>query len=337
LLPVIKLLAIRVIDFTKPPACRRCSSGTAGKPAAIWALRLLAAPHGEHYDLLVPISPRDWGRMKIASIGPFEILAHLGEGAGSRVLHVRRAADGKEYALKLVPIACEKDMKYLVQARQEYRANRLLDHPNIVKVYRFEKDVGWLRRVKRAMILMEFIPGQTLDQEPPPGVAPLIRAFQHVASAVAHMHARGVVHADLKPNNIMVGPHGTKVIDLGLSRVNGESPGRLQGTPEYMAPETAARKLVNERSDVFNFGATMYRMLTFRYPPAPLQGVVLGARSFRRLLRPVGELNPHVPAELCELIHRCLSYEPTDRPAAMAEVQVVLKRLADAEGVCGTG
>jgi serine/threonine protein kinase len=275
--------------------------------------------------------------MKITTIGAFEILAHLGEGAGSRVLHVRRAADGKDYALKLVPIACEKDKKYLTQARQEYRSNRLLDHPNIVRVHRLEEDTGWWWRVTRAKILMEYIPGQTLDKEPPPGIGPLVRVFHQVAAAVAHMHARGVVHADLKPNNIMVGPRGAKVIDFGLSRVSGESPGRLQGTPEYMAPETAARKLVNERSDVFNLGATMYRMFTFRYPPAPTAGVVFGARTFRRLLRPVGELNPDVPARLCDLIHQCLSYEPADRPAGMADVRDVLARLADAEGRCESG
>jgi len=268
----------------------------------------------------------------IDKIGALEILDDLGTGANSRVLRVRRAADGREYALKVVTIGSDRDQKYLAQARQEYRVGRLLDHPNLVKVYCFETETGWWFRVRRARLLLEYVPGQTLDQGPPLKPSQLIPVFERVAAAVAHMHARGVVHADLKPNNILSGPAGVRVIDFGLARVRGDRVKRLQGTPEYMAPETAATKAVDERTDVFNLGATMYRLVTFRYPPAPPPGMTLGERSYRRLLTPVGELNPDAPPGLCDLIHRCLSYRAGDRPGSMRDVRAALARLARPAG-----
>lgn len=263
----------------------------------------------------------------IDAIGPVQVVADLGTGAKSRVLQVRRAADGRDYALKLVSIDTERDKKFLAQARQEYRIGRMLDHPNLVKVLCFETESSWFW-VRKAKLLLEYVPGQTLDQGPPLKVDQLLPIFERAADGVAYMHERGVIHADLKPNNIMSGPAGVRVIDFGLARVKGEKTGRVQGTPEYMAPETATMKAVDERTDVFNFGATMYRLVTFRYPPSPLPGMSLGERSYRRLLIPARELNPDAPAGLCDLIHECLGYKAADRPASMREVHARIARLA---------
>lgn len=267
--------------------------------------------------------------MTVSRIGPVEVLATLGQGAKSTVVHVRRAADRKEYALKLVPVGRPAERKYLAQARQEFRVGRLLDHPSLVKVFALETETDWLLRPTRVKLLLEFVPGRTLDRVPAPPVRTLLRVFERAADGVAYMHDRGVVHADLKPNNIMLGPGVVKVIDYGLARVNGESAGRLQGTPEYMAPETAARKVVNERTDVFNFGATMYRLTTGRLPPTLTPGLPLGERAYLDRLRPVGGLNPLAPAGLCDLIHHCLAYHPGGRPGSMDEVCRALARLVD--------
>jgi serine/threonine protein kinase len=145
------------------------------------------------------------------------------------------------------------------------------------------------------------------------------------------MHRRGVCHADLKPNNVMLSKAGdVKIIDYGLAWIKGEGKGRVQGTPEYMAPEQGRKGTVNERTDIFNLGATMYRMLTFRLPPVSFgEEIELDAPAWAKMLTPVRKLNPKVPKELDELVMRCLAFKPTDRPERASEVQSILDRLVD--------
>jgi serine/threonine protein kinase len=156
--------------------------------------------------------------------------------------------------------------------------------------------------------------------------------FAKVAAAVTHMHRRRVFHADLKPNNILLSRNGdVKVIDYGLAWIRGEDKGRLQGTPEYMAPEQVSHSLVNERTDIFNFGATMYRLTTWRLPPSCLTehgSLQLDAKNWTRLLKPVQECNAEAPPALCDLIHRCLSYRAHGRPERMSDVQDALEAMA---------
>jgi len=271
--------------------------------------------------------------MPFDKIGKVTVLATLGAGAHSSILKVRREADGREYALKLVSIDDADEQKYLIQARHEFRVAGMLQHPHLVKIYAYEEEKSWLGAIKKAKLLIEFVPGQTLDKVPLLNMAKLLRVLEKVASGLVHMHKQGVLHADLKPNNIMLG-RGTnaKIIDYGLARIKSEPKDRVQGTPEYMAPETAMHKLINERTDIYNFGATMYRLVTFKLPPnvVPIaEGLELTEKTYHELLKPVQELNPGAPAGLAELIHRCLSFNALKRPERMSEVQGELDRLAD--------
>jgi serine/threonine protein kinase len=273
-------------------------------------------------------------------IGKFQILGPLGQGAHSAILHVRRQADGKQYALKVVPIAGPEDMKYLEQAGHEFSIAKKLDHPNLVKIYALETPKDWLFRVKKAHLLIEYVNGKTLDQVPPLSLPKLVRVFEQIAAGLAHMHHQGVLHADMKPNNVMLSRSGeVKVIDYGLAWVKGQAKQRLQGTPEYMAPETAKRKLVNERTDIFNFGATMYRLVTFRLPPPTVveEDMKLDGELWERQLKPANEYNAAAPKELVDLIHRCLSFEALKRPERISEVQGELDRIADKLNESGSG
>jgi serine/threonine protein kinase len=270
--------------------------------------------------------------MKIDRIGKVQVLATLGAGAHSSIIHVRRAEDGREYALKVVSIDGDEDKKFLDQARHEFRVGQLLDHPSLVKVYCFETEADWLFRVKKAKLLIEFVRGETLDKAKLLKMPRLLRVFEKIAAGLVHMHKAGVIHADLKPNNVMVGRGLTvKIIDYGLAWIKGEPKDRVQGTPEYMAPETATHKVINERTDIYNFGALMYRLVTFKLPPSavPVGGFGLDEKTFRELLTPVGQLNPTAPPELADLIHRCLSFNAHKRPERISEAQGVLDRLAD--------
>jgi serine/threonine protein kinase len=207
----------------------------------------------------------------------------------------------------------------------------MLDHPNLIKVHALERVRNWLFLIRKVQLLTEYVNGKTLDNCPPLGMPKLVQLFRCLADGLAHMHFRRVYHGDLKPNNIMVSRTGeVKIIDYGLATIRGESKDRLQGTPEYMAPEQAKHWVVDDKTDIYNLGATMYRMMTMRLPPAFLPGseMRMDRRTAKRMLRPVQDLVPGAPPELCNIIHRCLEYKPANRPATMAEVAAVLEGLS---------
>jgi len=270
--------------------------------------------------------------MSAFRIGKFQVVAKLGTGAHSTILQVRRNADGKSYALKVVPVEGREDQKFLDQAKHEFRVAQLLGHPNLIKVFTLELMRNWLFQVKKAHLLIEYVNGKKIDEVRGLKLPHQVQIFQKVAAGLAHMHRRGVYHADLKPNNILLSKAGeVKVIDYGLAWIKGEDKERIQGTPEYMAPEQAKDKTVNERSDIYNLGATMYRLLTFRHPPSVLSeednNMPLDRKTWQLLFKPVEEYNPKVPARLCQLVNRCLSYKPGDRPERVSEVQEELDTL----------
>lgn len=267
-------------------------------------------------------------------IGKFQVVGELGAGANSKILHVRRSADSKNYALKVVPITSDADLKFLDQARHEFEVAQHLDHPNLIKVYALETPRDWLFRVRKVHLLIEYINGKTLDTYPRFPVPHLVQLFERIASALVHMHRRGYCHSDLKPNNILMSRAGdVKIIDYGLARKKGEGRGRVQGTPEYMAPEQARQGFVNERTDIYNFGATMYRLVCWRLPPsmapAPGGGISLDETAWKKALKPVEECNREAPPGLCELVHRCIEFNSHKRPEHMSEIQGALDHLAE--------
>ncbi|MFL5338740.1 MAG: serine/threonine protein kinase [Gemmataceae bacterium] len=275
--------------------------------------------------------------MSIARIGKFSVVGELGRGANSTILHICRAEDGRRYALKIVPIESAEDKKFQEQAEHEYRIGQMLDHPNLIKIYALETQTDWLFRVKKVQLLIEYVPGPTLDRLKAMSVKKLLPIFVQVAAGLVHMHRRGVYHADMKPNNIILNERtgDAKIIDYGLAWVRGEKKDRIQGTPEYMAPETVTSSLINEKTDIFNFGATMYRLVTWRLPPVllPQPGTVrINAKVHTQLLKSPAELNPLAPKALSDLILQCMQFGPDQRPERMSEIQGALDRLADELG-----
>jgi serine/threonine protein kinase len=272
----------------------------------------------------------------IDRIGKFQILSTLGNGAHSTILHVRRHADSREFALKVIPVEDSSENKFLEQACHEFRVAQMLGQPNLIKIYCLEKEKDWLFRVRKVSLLIEFVNGKTLDQIPPMPMPKLVPVAAQVAAGLVHMHRRGVFHADLKPNNIMIGKRGeVKIIDYGLAWIKGETKDRLQGTPEYMAPETVRGKVINERTDIYNYGATFYRMVTLKLPPsmaATQESLRVNQKAWKSLFQPIQELNRNVPENLCDLIHRCLAYNPEQRPERMSDVYQEMKLISEQLG-----
>jgi serine/threonine protein kinase len=272
--------------------------------------------------------------MSAFPIGKFQVIGPLGTGAHSTIMHVRRAADSKHYALKVVSIGGPDEQKFLDQAEHEFKVAQMLDHPNLIKIYALEEQKDWLFRVRKVHLLIEYVNGKTLDQVPRIPIPKLVQVFEKIAAGMVHMHRRQVCHADLKPNNVMLSRTGdVKVIDYGLAWIKGQSKGRVQGTPEYMAPEQAKNKMVNERTDIYNFGALMYRLLTWRLPPATVSledgGVPIDAKTWQRMFKPVQEFAPDAPPPLCELVQKCLSFRAHERPERASEIQGALDHLAE--------
>jgi serine/threonine protein kinase len=267
------------------------------------------------------------------TIGKFQIIGELGKGAHSTIYHIRRLSDSRQFALKVVPIEDKDDTKYYEQAQHEFRVAQMLDHVNLIKVYALETQRDWFFRVRKVHLLIEYVNGKTLDQAPKLPLPWLVQIFAKIAAGLTHMHRRNVYHADLKPNNIMLSKVGAvKIIDYGLAWIKGEPKERVQGTPEYMAPEQAKHKTVNERTDIYNLGATMYRLVTGKLPPGAVaapNSPGMSGKIFRDLLRPVKELMPTTPTRLCELIHHCLEYEAKNRPERAGEVMDELNALTE--------
>jgi serine/threonine protein kinase len=269
----------------------------------------------------------------ISSIGKVQVLGTLGSGAHSSILHIRRNTDGIEYALKVVSIADRDEHKFLEQARHEFRVAQMLVHPNLIKIHCLETEKDWLFRIRKVHLLIEYVNGKTLDMLPPLSADRLVPVLAQVASGLMHMHRRNVFHADLKPNNIMLSKRGVvKILDYGLSHVRGEPKDRVQGTPEYIAPETARGKIINERTDIYNFGATMYRLVTLQLPPSMFGGpgsLKVNEKTWKQMLKPVNQINQGAPAALADLIHRCLAFNPEARPERMGAIYEDLKAIAD--------
>ncbi len=268
----------------------------------------------------------------IDRIGKYQVISTLGTGAHSTILHIRRKADSKEYALKVVSLADADEMKFLEQARHEFRVSQMLNHPNLIKIYCLETQRNWMFKIRKVQMLIEFVNGKPLDQVPPMPMQKLVPTFFLIASGMIHMHGKGVYHADLKPNNILIGKRGeVKIIDYGLAWCRGEAKDRIQGTPEYIAPETARGRVVNERTEIFNFGATFYRMATLKLPPSVMgttANVRMTEKTWNSLLKPASEFNSTIPASLEDLLRRCLAFNPNHRPEHMSQVLSTLREIA---------
>jgi serine/threonine-protein kinase len=256
----------------------------------------------------------------------YRVVSPLGQGAGSTILQISdKTAGGKRYALKVVKRQDAEDDIYIDQARVEYEAAQKLNHPAIAKVYDLRLKRSWFK-VSGAELLMEYVDGKTLDEIEGPTMDQLVLIFNQVASALVHMHRRGVFHGDLKPSNIMLSKAGqVKLIDFGTAWIRGQQKNRVQGTPQYMAPEQATERVVDERTDVYNFGATMYRMFTGRFANAGIPKS--GEGSARKLVAPI-QINSKIPGTLNETIMQCLELSPERRPAGMFEVKNQLAAVA---------
>jgi serine/threonine protein kinase len=282
------------------------------------------------------------GKMRLATqfnkgdmIDDFRVIAELGKGAASTIYVVQESRTKQVWALKHVEKNGPKDDRFLEQAETEYEVASKLNHPNIRKIVKKFKRREGLLTVKELFLVMEHVDGVSCDIKPPKTFESMVHIFHQTAEAMAHMHDSGFVHADMKPNNIVVTASGqAKLIDLGQSCKIGTVKPRIQGTPDYIAPEQVHRRPIVPKTDVYNLGATMYWVLTRRHIPTALpKGDSLVSSLDDAMIQkptPCQEINPRIPAMLAELVMQCVEVDPADRPADM---HFVADRLNLIEGV----
>jgi len=254
----------------------------------------------------------------------FNVLAELGRGAASVIYLVQDPRSKQVWALKHVVKNDAKDQRFLDQAEREHEVARALDHPTIRKIPRLIK-ARKLLSVKEIFLVMEYIDGVSVERDPPKNVLDAVSIFQQAARGLAAMHQAGWVHADMKPNNIVICDDGSvKVIDLGQACRSGAVKERIQGTPDYIAPEQVHRREITPKTDIFNLGATMYWVLTSKHIPTALpKGDTLVSSvedDFIEKAKPVNALNPRIPDRLSDLVMQCVQVDPMKRPENMERV-----------------
>jgi serine/threonine-protein kinase len=257
----------------------------------------------------------------------YQVLEFIGSGARSTIWQVRDRSGGL-FALKRVVRRDPADYRFIEQALNEYDSASRCDHPVIRKIYRMDRIRHWLA-VREVHLFMEWCPGQTVHDNRPEDVRETVRVFQAVAEGLAHINQRGLVHADTKPNNIVVGPGGVvKIIDMGQSCPLGTVKERIQGTPDFIAPEQVNRHPLDARTDVYNFGASLYWALTGRPIPTVLPRERKSNLRNDYIVVPPEKINDQVPVSLSKLIGECVELNPSQRPDSMAAVVSRLSLIA---------
>ena len=249
----------------------------------------------------------------------FQVVQYLGSGARSTIWQIRDSHSNELFVLKRVVKRSMTDMRFIDQALNEWDVGGRLDHDNIRRVISLRRVKHWMS-FREVHLIMEYCEGSTLQDNPPRGILLTAEIFCQVANAMAYINSRGYVHADMKPNNIVVAPSGlVKVIDLGQSCPIGTVKQRIQGTPDFIAPEQVRRGPLDARTDVFNFGATLYWALTGT-PIVTALPKKKGMLLVDMVVQPPQELNPNTPLPLSRLVMDCVETRPSRRPSSMHDV-----------------
>ena len=278
------------------------------------------------------------------SVFGYEVVDFIGEGAGSRIFAVTHPTSRQLYALKYVVPKQDKDVRFVEQLETEFEVGRQVSHPGLRRSLDLKINKTLFRKVTEAALVMELFDGVSLERRLPQSMTQLVEVFIKSAEALAALHALGYVHCDLKPNNILVdaASKNVKVIDLGQAARIGTAKTRIQGTPDYIAPEQVKCLPVTVQTDVFNFGATMYWSLCGSKLPT-LFNLKKSENSFLvdAVMASPRDRNKLVPETLSNLVMECVRTNPQKRPADMVELsrrlEIILHVMRRERGENGAG
>ncbi|MBP8301981.1 MAG: protein kinase, partial [Planctomycetes bacterium] len=248
----------------------------------------------------------------LPTIPGYRILEELGRGGMGMVYRAEQVSLHREVALKVLSDALTKDPQFTARFVAEARAAAKLQHPNVVQVFDVEHDGG---KYHFAMELMQ--EGSLEDWLKQNGVMPQDHALRVVADAaagLAYAESLGIVHRDIKPDNLMLDQHGAvKIADLGLAGTGNETEEKAIGTPHFMAPEQVLRKEIDHRTDLYALGCTFYRLVTGRTPFRGQTVKDILRAQVKDEAEPAHKVNNKVSAEVSAIIQKLMAKEPKDR------------------------
>ena len=286
----------------------------------------------------MPLAPK-------TQIGRYEIRTLLGVGGMGEVYLAQDTSLNRKVALKVLPAEVASNHDRMRRFKQEASAAASLNHPSIAHVY----EIGELDGLN--FIAMEYVEGSTLRtkiHEDGEELSKLLRALQHVAEGLAKAHDAGVIHRDLKPDNVMITSDGHgKILDFGLAKLlepqpasgntTGEDPTILQhstpgvilGTAGYMSPEQAQGKTkdIDHRADIFSFGCILFEAVTGRRAFSGTDTIDTLNKVIREPAPQISQFNPTAPADLQRIVRRCLAKDPNERYQNIKDVAIELKEI----------
>jgi eukaryotic-like serine/threonine-protein kinase len=260
-------------------------------------------------------------------LGPYEIIAPLGAGGMGEVYRARDTRLGRDVAVKVLPSTFSADPDRLQRFEREACAAGALNHPNILAIY----DVG--KHDSSPYVVSELLEGETLRKRITGMALPQRRAVEYalqIAHGLAAAHEKGIVHRDLKPDNIFITKDGrVKILDFGLAKLTQANsdqpqteiptrrvdtdPGVVMGTVGYMSPEQVRGQRVDQRTDIFSFGAVLYEMLSGRRAFHAESAADTMSAILKEDPPDLSEMNHNVSPALERLVNHCLEKNPEGR------------------------
>lgn len=257
-----------------------------------------------------------WNDLIGRRIGSYQILSELGRGGSARVYRAHQESMHRDVAIKVLVNDSEDRMGFVRRFEREVEVVAQLSHPNIVAVY----DSGEFEDL--VYLVMQCVGGGTLRSRlgSPLEVGEACSGMIQMARALQHAHARGIVHRDVKPSNMLIdGEDSSRLLltDFGIAKLAGlrglTKSGTTIGTPEYMAPEQAEGREIDARADVYSLGCVLYEALGGRTPFAGSSPVSILYQQVHTAPDHIRALNPEIPRELARVVEVALEKRPEDR------------------------
>ncbi len=255
--------------------------------------------------------------------GRYEITELIGVGGMADVYKATDLMENRVVAVKILKAEYSENEEFLRRFRNESKAIAVLSHPNIVKIY----DVGFTDEIQ--FIVMEYIDGITLkellEQQGVLRWKDALKFVVQILKALQHAHDKGIVHRDIKPQNIMLFPDGNiKVMDFGIarfSRIDGKTlSDKTIGSVHYISPEQAKGEMTDERSDIYSVGVMLYEMLTGRKPFDGDTPIAIAVKHMQENAVPPREIMPSIPESLEEIVLHAMERSPARRYQSAAEM-----------------
>jgi serine/threonine-protein kinase len=266
--------------------------------------------------------------------GRYTLRDPLGSGGMAEVFLAYEEVRERNVALKILKEQYADDEGFVEHFRREAQSAASLNHPNIVRIYYW----GGTENGEAYYIAMEYAPGGTLeDVVLEDGALPPYKAVEvasQIAEALRFAHERGVIHRDIKPQNILLSALGdAKVTDFGLARAaystSLSQTSLVLGTASYMSPEQAMGGPVDPRSDLYSLGVVLYEMLTGELPYEGDSSVTIAVKHVMEPPRAPGEVNSEVPEGISALTYKLLAKDPGDRYTSATQLIKDLRRVRD--------